>query len=101
MEPTLSFPVELLLFMGLVSVSLIFRRHQLGLMATYAFVFYLGFLFNEHYFILEDGRTSWTAYLYGISGIWVVSFVLIGLMKEKQKQIRRTPAAQTPPTQNA
>ncbi len=98
MDTSLSLPVEMLVFMGLVTVSLVFRRHHLGLLATYAFVFYLGFLFNEHYFILPSGETSWTAYLYGASGIWVAGFVVLGLMKEKQKAPRRTPCAHGNPT---
>ena len=73
----------MMLFMVLVSFCLIFRRHQLGLVGTYAFVFYLGFLMNENIFVTPSGETSWTTYLYAASGIWVISIVLIGLFKQK------------------
>ncbi len=81
------FPLEIATFMIFVSLCLFFRRHQLGILGTYAFVFYLGFTFHKINFVTLSGDTAWTAYLYLISGIIVVATGMLELMNKKNNEV--------------
>ncbi len=80
------FPLEFAVFMIFVSLCLFFRRHQLGILGTYAFVFYMGFTFHKINFVTLAGDTAWTAYVYIICGIIVVATGMMELMNKNNTQ---------------
>ena len=73
---------QVLLFAFMLTLCLLFGRHKLGLMVSYAFVFYWGFIFNRSYFIDLLGNTSSGLYTYGIFGFLMAVLAIVGMFKK-------------------
>ncbi|MBI5749123.1 MAG: hypothetical protein HZA00_08355 [Nitrospinae bacterium] len=75
---------QLVVFVVINSFCLLFGRYKLGLLLTYCFVFYWGFLFNKDYFVDMLGNTNWGLYLYAISGIAMSVTAIVGFFQESK-----------------
>ncbi|MBT4622407.1 MAG: hypothetical protein HOC04_15000 [Nitrospina sp.] len=73
---------QVLLFTLLMTLCMLFGRHKLGLMVSYAFVFYWGFVFNRSYFIDLLGNTSTGLYSYAVFGFLMAVLAVIGMFKK-------------------
>lgn len=67
----------------LISICLLVQKHKLGLLVSYTFVFYWGFIFNRDFFINSLGEVSVGLYLYCFLGIFMVIMSMIGFFNEK------------------
>ncbi len=80
-----SVPVwEVILLVVINSICLLLGRHRLGLIVSYLFVFYWGFIINKGYFIDLLGNMTWGLYVYAISGVLMVVIAVIGFFVKKQ-----------------
>lgn len=75
---------QLVVFVVINSFCLLFGRYKLGLLLTYCFVFYWGFLFNKDYFVDMLGNTTWGLYIYAISGIAMSVTAMVGFFRESK-----------------
>ena len=82
-DKSMSVPLgQVLLFAFMLTLCLLFGRHKLGLMVSYAFVFYWGFIFIRSYFIDLLGNTSSGLYTYGIFGFLMAVLAIVGMFKK-------------------
>jgi hypothetical protein len=70
---------EVILLVFINSMCLLLGRHRLGLIVSYFFVFYWGFIFNSKYFVNILGEFTWGLYIYVVSGVMMAIIFLIGL----------------------
>jgi len=69
---------EVILLVLLNSACLLLGRHRLGLVISYLFVFYWGFIFNRGHFTDLLGNMTWGLYVYAVSGIVMVLVAVFG-----------------------
>lgn len=82
---TFSIPLgQVIMFVILNSIALLLGRYKLGLLVSYCFVFYWGFIFNRGYFIDLLGNTSWGLVLYAFSGLAMPILALIGFFRSSR-----------------
>jgi hypothetical protein len=83
-DKDLSVPLgEVITFVFINSFCLLSGRFKLGLLISYCFVFYWGFLFNKNYFVDILGSTNLGLYVYALSGFAMIIIAIIGfLVKE-------------------
>jgi hypothetical protein len=78
-DQTFSIPLgEFLLFIVLNSIFILLGRHKMGLLVTYIFVLYWGYVFNASYFMDMLGNTTWGMPIYIFSGVAMVILVILG-----------------------
>lgn len=83
-DKDLSVPLgEVITFVFINSFCLLSGRFKLGLLISYCFVFYWGFLFNKDYFVDILGNTSMGLYIYTLSGFAMAIVALIGFFIEE------------------
>lgn len=70
---------QIVLFVTINSFCLLFARYKLGLLTSYCFVLYWGFISNREYFIDRFGDTSWGLIIYAIAGVLMIIIFLISL----------------------
>jgi hypothetical protein len=81
-DQTLSIPLgQVLFFTLLMTLCILFGRHKLGLLISYVFVFFWGFIFNRSQFVDLLGNTSSGLYIYGLSGVVMVVLAVTGMLK--------------------
>jgi len=74
----ISIPVgQMVFFIVVISISMLANKMKFGLIATYAFVFYWGFVFNREFFINAVGDTSWGLYAYVFFGLALAVLALV------------------------
>ncbi|MBI3600152.1 MAG: hypothetical protein HY097_05870 [Nitrospinae bacterium] len=82
-DKDLSIPLgEVITFVFINSLCLLSGRFKLGLLISYCFVFYWGFLFNKDYFVDILGNSSMGLYIYALSGFAMIIIALIGFFVE-------------------
>lgn len=82
-DKSLSVPLgQVLLFAFLLTLCMLFGRHKLGLMVSYSFVFYWGFIFNRNYFIDLLGNTTAGLYTYTVFGFFMAVLAIAGMFKK-------------------
>jgi len=82
-DKTLSIPLgQVLLFTLSMTLCMLFGRHKLGLLISYSFVFFWGFVFNRSYFVDLLGNTSSGLYIYGLSGLVMAVLAVIGMLNK-------------------
>nr|NIR55912.1 hypothetical protein [Nitrospinaceae bacterium]NIT83195.1 hypothetical protein [Nitrospinaceae bacterium]NIU45406.1 hypothetical protein [Nitrospinaceae bacterium]NIW06983.1 hypothetical protein [Nitrospinaceae bacterium]NIX35560.1 hypothetical protein [Nitrospinaceae bacterium] len=59
---------QILLFVLIGSLCLLLGKHKVGLLISYGFVFYWGFILNRGYFMKELEQTQIGVYAYGVMG---------------------------------
>ncbi|HOJ71500.1 MAG TPA: hypothetical protein PK864_07415 [Syntrophorhabdaceae bacterium] len=69
---------EVMLLVVINSICLLLGRHRLGLIVSYLFVFYWGFIINRGYFIDFLGNMTWGLYIYAISGVFMLIVTVLG-----------------------
>jgi hypothetical protein len=69
---------EGLLFISVTTLCLLLGRHKLGLLTSYSFVFYWGFLSNLESFNGVIGSPAWGMSLYVFSGFLMFVVALVG-----------------------
>ena len=74
--------VQMVLFIVVISISMLANKIKFGLIATYAFVFYWGFVFNREFFILAAGDTSWGLYAYAFFGFGLAVMALVAFISQ-------------------
>ncbi|MGD0282988.1 MAG: hypothetical protein ABSB95_11570 [Dissulfurispiraceae bacterium] len=72
---------QVLIFVVVNSFCLLMGKHKLGLLITYCFVLFWGFISNREYFIDHFGHTSWGLVVYVLSGILMVIVLIIGFFQ--------------------
>jgi len=85
-DKTLSVPLsQVLLFTLLMTICMLFGRHKLGLMVSYSFVFFWGFIFNRSYFIDLLGQTTMGLYLYTLFGLLMAVLAVVGMLQSDRR----------------
>lgn len=67
---------EVALLVMINSICLLLGKHRMGLMVTYFFVFYWGFVFNKPYFVDLLGQMTWGLVAYAVLGILMAVVVI-------------------------
>ncbi|QPJ64723.1 MAG: hypothetical protein G3M78_04690 [Candidatus Nitrohelix vancouverensis] len=81
-DKTMSVPMgQALIFVILICLCMLFMRFRLGLLISYMFVYYWGFVFNRSYFVDILGDTTTGLYLYTFSGFIMLALAAVGLLK--------------------
>ncbi len=82
-DKSLSVPLsQVLFFTLLMTLCMLFGRHKLGLLISYAFVFFWGFVFNRSYFIDILGNTTLGLYSYTLFGFLMAVLAIIGMFQK-------------------
>ncbi len=68
---------QMFLYMLLVSLFLLFRRHHLCILTTFLFSFYWGFILNRELFVSRLGNVELFLVLYLICGFLVILMAVI------------------------
>jgi hypothetical protein len=69
---------EVILYVIFISFCLLFGKHRLGLLTSYGFVFYWGFLSNMNDFFNIASEYKWEMPVYIFSGFFMFVVVLLG-----------------------
>jgi len=78
-KTTISVPLgQLVLFIFIISLCMVGGKFKLGLLSTYIFVFYWGFIFNRNIFIDAAGNASIGLFAYAFCGLSMVIAALVG-----------------------
>ena len=72
---------QVALLIAINSFCLLLGKHKLGLLVSYAFVFYWGFIFNRVFFVSALGETTLGLYIYAIMGLSMIIVTLIGFIQ--------------------
>ncbi|MBN4079873.1 hypothetical protein JYT60_01405 [bacterium AH-315-C08] len=82
-DKSLSVPLsQVILFALIITLCMLFGRHKMGLLVSYAFVFYWGFVFNRPYFIDMLGNNTMGLYAYTISGFCMAVLSIAGMFQK-------------------
>jgi len=82
-DKAISVPMaQVMLFAVIMCFCLLLGRHKLGLLISYAFVFYWGFVFQRNYFIDLLGNTTSGMYLYAVSGVIMFFLALFAVFQK-------------------
>ncbi|MBF0558991.1 MAG: hypothetical protein HQL08_09445 [Nitrospirae bacterium] len=69
---------QVMIFVVVNSFCLLFARYKLGLLITYSFVLFWGFISNREYFVDHFGKTTWGMVVYALAGLAMVIIFIIG-----------------------
>lgn len=69
---------EVMIFVVINSFCLLLGRYRLGLLVTYSFVLFWGFISNREYFVDRFGQTTMGMVIYVTSGLAMVIIFIIG-----------------------
>ncbi len=75
---------EVILFVIIISACLLLGRNRMGLVASYCFVFYWGFISNMTNFTTMLGNSSWGMPLYVFSGFLMFIVAITGFFVESK-----------------
>jgi hypothetical protein len=82
-DKSLSVPLsQVMLFALIITLCMLFGRHKMGLLVSYAFVFYWGFIFNRPYFIDMLGNNTMGLYAYTIFGFGMAVLSIVGMLQK-------------------
>jgi hypothetical protein len=73
---------DIIFFVSFLSFCVLFCRYKLGLLFTYCFVFYLGYVLHGPYFVNILVNTTWGLFLYGIAGFVMIVLFIISCFQE-------------------
>jgi hypothetical protein len=76
-------PMDVVMFVAFVACCLFFKKRELGLIGTFVFVYYLGFIFAKGPFIALGGESSSWVYVYGLGGVGLVGLFLVGFASKQ------------------
>ncbi len=75
---------EVILFVVIISICLLLGRNRMGLVSSYCFVFYWGFISNMTNFSTMLGNSSWGMPLYVFSGFLMFIVAITGFFVESR-----------------
>jgi hypothetical protein len=75
---------EVIVFVLIISICLLLGRNRLGLISSYCFVFYWGFISNMTNFSSMLSNTSWGMPLYVFSGFVMFIVAIMGFFVESR-----------------
>ncbi|GAB4389757.1 MAG: hypothetical protein Kow0025_17140 [Thermodesulfovibrionales bacterium] len=76
---------EVIIFVILNSLCILFGKYKLGLLLSYCFVFYWGFVANLRYFVNILGDTSYGMIGYIFFGIAMLLLAIVGFFTEAKE----------------
>lgn len=74
--------MQVFLLMLMNSVCLLLGRFKLGLLVSYCFAFYWGFVFNRDYFVDAHAVTPTSLAVYAIGGSGMLVVALVGFFRD-------------------
>ena len=77
--------LEVVAFILFNSFCLLFARYKLGLIVTYCFVFYWGFIFNLNHFIDTLKAVSWGMPIYVLSGVLMLIVAITSFLVQDRE----------------
>ncbi len=81
----LSIPLwEVMLLVLINSICLLLGKHKTGLLMTYLFVFYWGFVFNRSFFTDLMGHFTWGLLLYSVLGAGMIIIIIVSFFVESK-----------------
>ena len=81
-EASLTIPVwQIGLFVALISLSLLLGRNHLGIVVTYLFILYWGFILYWPDFIAGAEGIPWALALYIVSGLAIVFLAVLAFFR--------------------
>ena len=75
--------MDVVLFVAFVAFCLFYKKRELGLMGTFVFVYYLGFIFARGPFIALGGESSSWVYIYGLGGLGLIGLFFFGFYNKQ------------------
>ncbi|PIQ95518.1 MAG: hypothetical protein COV67_14440 [Nitrospinae bacterium CG11_big_fil_rev_8_21_14_0_20_56_8] len=75
---------QVVLYAFLSSLCLVFGKHKLGILVTFSFVFYWGFIFNRENFVNLLGQSSIGLYVYALLGMGMIVMAVIGFLHDNR-----------------
>jgi hypothetical protein len=76
---------EVIIFVLINSFCILFAKYKLGLLVSYCFVFYWGFIANLKYFIDILGNTTYGMLAYIFFGIMMLVLAIVGFFTEARE----------------
>ena len=77
--------LQVVLFITVNSFCLLYGKFRLGLLVSYGFVFYWGYIFNLDFFVKILGASKWGLVFYGASGLLMFIVAIIGLIANREE----------------
>lgn len=74
---------QVLSYIFLSTFCFFFRKHQLGLMINFTYVFNWGFLYSNEGFVDTVGRPTMELFFYLASGLMLAVLVVVGFFREE------------------
>jgi len=75
--------VQIIIFMFISTFCFLLRKYKLGLMTSFIFVFYWGFINSSSSFVDMMGSLTLGFFVYLFSGFLVITLALVGFLLEK------------------
>ncbi len=75
--------VQIIIFMFISTFCFLLRKYKLGLMVSFAFVFYWGFINSSSSFVDMMGSLTLGFFVYLFSGFLIITLALVGFLLEK------------------
>jgi len=76
---------QMVLFVLINSFCLLFGRYKLGLLVSYGFVLYWGFIINRDFFVDRFSQSTLGLVVYALVGIAMVIIFIIGFFGQDQE----------------
>ncbi|MEO5358310.1 MAG: hypothetical protein H7844_13585 [Nitrospirae bacterium YQR-1] len=73
---------QILLFVAANSICLLLGKFRMGLVITYCFVFFWGYVYKREFLIATFEKTEWGMPLYAFFGTFILIMGAIGLLKK-------------------
>ena len=75
--------VQIICYMFISTLCFLIRKYKLGLIVSFTFVFYWGFIHSSSSFVDLVGNLTLGYYLYLFSGFLILTLTLVGFLQEK------------------
>ncbi len=75
--------LQIIFFMFFSTFCFLLRKYELGLMTSFAFVFYWGFIHSSSSFVDMMGSLTLGFFVYLFSGFLIITLALVGFLLEK------------------
>ena len=75
--------VQIIFFMFFSTFCFLLRKYKLGLMISFLFVFYWGFIHSSSSFVDMMGSPNLGFFVYLFFGVLIITLALVGFLQEK------------------
>lgn len=76
---------QVVLYVVLMSIFILSAMHKTGLLVSYGFVLYWGYVFNSRYFMELLGETTIGIPIYIMTGVTMALLAIIGFFLEERR----------------